>query len=182
MKRGDIVTVAVQTTQFTSPAAVTSQSSPAGGASDEAMPAEGFLDTGVKRAPAEKINLCAGALAEVSPSIYGLQLDVTFPPTAPVGTDPITGTVCPAPPGGGRGVYDNVCDYKGLSDVGAKDQSGAAPSGLDLSAYTVTVNVDESASLNNLSGSGQVLRVNVNVIHGTGSLVNITLSGFRANY
>ncbi|WP_309616665.1 hypothetical protein [Salinibacterium sp.] len=88
-----IVTVAVQTTQFTSPAAVTSQGAPADGTTDETMPAEGFLDTGLKRAPAEKINLCTGALAEVSPSLYGLQLDVTFPPTAPVGTDPITGTV-----------------------------------------------------------------------------------------
>ena len=74
-----IVTVAVQTTQFTSPAAVTSQGAPAGGASDEAMPAEGLLDTDLTRAPAEKINLCTGALTEVSPSLYGLQLDVAFP-------------------------------------------------------------------------------------------------------
>lgn len=94
--------------------------------------------------------------------------------------DPTTGTVCPAPPSGGRSVYDNVCDYNGLVDNGAHDQSGAAPSGLDLSAYTVSVAVNQSASLNKLSGSGQVLRVDVNVTYG--SLVNITLSGYRTNY
>lgn len=96
--------------------------------------------------------------------------------------DPASGTVCPAPPGGGRSVYDNVCDYNGLVNVGALDQSGAAPVGLDLSGYTVSVTVNLAASLNNLSGSGQVLRVDVNVIYGNGSLVNITLSGYRTNY
>ena len=96
--------------------------------------------------------------------------------------DPATGTVCPAPPPGGRSVYDNICDYNGLVNVGALDQSGAAPTGLNLSAYTVTVNVNQTAALNNLSGSAQVLRVDVNVVFGDGSLVNITLSGYRTNY
>ena len=96
--------------------------------------------------------------------------------------DPTTGTVCPAAPAGGRSVYDNICDYNGLVNVGALDQSGAAPTGLNLSAYTVTVTVNQAASLNNLSGSGQVLRVDVNVAFGDGSLVNITLSGYRTNY
>ncbi len=95
--------------------------------------------------------------------------------------DPATGTVCPLPVGG-RSVYDNICDYNGLVDAGAKDQSGAAPTGLNLSAYTVTVNVNQTAALNNLSGSAQVLRVDVNVVFGDGSLVNITLSGYRTNY
>ena len=96
--------------------------------------------------------------------------------------DPTTGTVCPAAPAGGRSVYDNICDYNGLVNVGALDQSGAAPTGLNLSAYTVTVTVNQAASLNNLSGSAQVLRVDVNVVFGDGSLVNITLSGYRTNY
>jgi len=46
-----------------------------------------------KRAPAEKINLCTGPLAQAAPSSSGLQLDVTFPATAPMGTAPVTGTV-----------------------------------------------------------------------------------------
>ncbi len=96
--------------------------------------------------------------------------------------DPATGTVCPAPPGGGRSVFDNICDYNGLVDNGAKDQSGAAPSGLDLSTYKVKVTVNQAATLNNLSGSGQVLRVDVNVAYDDGSLVDITLSGYRTNY
>jgi MSHA pilin protein MshD len=93
--------------------------------------------------------------------------------------DPTTGTVCPAPVGG-RSVYDNICDYNGLVDAGAHDQSGAAPPGLNLTAYTVSVAVNQAASLNNLSGSGQVLRVDVRVTYG--SLVDITLSGYRTNY
>jgi MSHA pilin protein MshD len=92
-----------------------------------------------------------------------------------------SGAVCPAAVGA-RSTWNNVCDYNGLVDNGAKDQSGAAPSGLDLSAYTVRVTVSLTASLNNLSGSGQVLRVDVNVVYDDGSLVNITLSGYRTNY
>ncbi len=95
--------------------------------------------------------------------------------------DPATGTVCPAPTGG-RSSYDNICDYNGLVDNGAKDQTGAAPANLDLSAYKVSVTVNQAATLNNLSGSGQVLRVDVNVAYDDGSLVNITLSGYRTNY
>ena len=84
-----IVAVAVQTTQFNSPAMMTSQGPVDGGATTES---EAF-DTTLKRAPADKINLCMGTLAELSPSVYGLQLDVTFPATAPVGTSPVEGVV-----------------------------------------------------------------------------------------
>lgn len=63
----------------------------AGEAYDQSAPAP-ELDS-IKRAPADKINLCTGTLAELSPSPYGLQLDVEFPETAAVGTEPITGTV-----------------------------------------------------------------------------------------
>jgi MSHA pilin protein MshD len=94
--------------------------------------------------------------------------------------DPATGTVCPGAPPGGRSVYDNVCDYNSLPVGAPQDQSGAAPPGLNLSAYTVSVTVNQAASLNNLSGSGQVLRVDVHVTYG--SLVDITLSGYRTNY
>lgn len=46
-----------------------------------------------KRAPADRINLCTGPLAEPAPSPSGLRLDVAFPATAAVGSDAIQGTV-----------------------------------------------------------------------------------------
>ncbi len=96
--------------------------------------------------------------------------------------DPTLGTVCPAP-AGGRSTYDNVCDYNSLPAGPPQDQSGAAPIGLTLTGYTVSVTVNTAAAsdtLNNLSGSGQVLRVDVRVTYG--SIVDITLSGYRTNY
>jgi hypothetical protein len=48
--------------------------------------------TGIKRAPADRINLCGGPLAEVAPSATGLVLTADFP-DAPVGTAPVFGTV-----------------------------------------------------------------------------------------
>ncbi len=78
--------LAIQVSQVPSPATMT-----AGEAYDQSAPAP-EIDS-IKRAPADKVNLCAGSLAEVAPSQYGLQLDVTFPATAPVGTEPVTGTV-----------------------------------------------------------------------------------------
>jgi hypothetical protein len=59
---------------------------------DAAAPSAQAFDT-MKRAPADKVNLCTGTVAEAAPSFYGLQLDVTFPAAASVGTDPVQGTV-----------------------------------------------------------------------------------------
>ena len=47
----------------------------------------------IKRAPAERINLCTGTLVEVAPSESGLELDVNFPDSAKAGTAAIEGTV-----------------------------------------------------------------------------------------
>lgn len=47
---------------------------------------------GIQRAPAEKINLCTGAVAEPVASATGLELTVDFPDAA-VGTRSVTGTV-----------------------------------------------------------------------------------------
>lgn len=96
--------------------------------------------------------------------------------------DPTTNTVCPGPPPASRSLYDNVCDYNGLVNVGARDQSGNPPPGIDLSAYTVAVTVDQAATLNNLSGSGSVLRIDVEVTYVDPSIADITLSGYRTNY
>jgi len=47
---------------------------------------------GVKRAPADKINLCEGAVAEVAPNARGLELTTHFDDAA-AGADVVTGTV-----------------------------------------------------------------------------------------
>lgn len=78
-----------------------------------------------------------------------------------------------------RDLYDNVCDYDGLDDAGARDQNGTAIAG--LSAYRVTVSVDSAgAQLNDLSGPSSALRVDVRVRSST--QVDLTLSGYRARY
>jgi hypothetical protein len=46
----------------------------------------------IKRAPAERINLCGGTVAEVAPSVTGLVLSTSFPDAA-VGAGSVEGTV-----------------------------------------------------------------------------------------
>jgi MSHA pilin protein MshD len=72
---------------------------------------------------------------------------------------------------GSRALYDDVSDYNGLTDVGARDQFGASISG--LGSYTVRVTVANST----LSGAA-MKRIDVNVQHSAG--VNMTLSAYRA--
>jgi MSHA pilin protein MshD len=91
--------------------------------------------------------------------------------------DPDTSNVCPAPEAT-RDLYDNVCDYALLDDAGARSQDGAPVAG--LGDYRVRVNVDVAATLSSLSGSADVLRVDVRVTHPTG--VDLTLSGYRTRY
>ncbi len=74
---------------------------------------------------------------------------------------------------GSRDLYDDVNDYQGLSDVGARDQTGAAIAG--LTAYTVQVAV-VAAPLNGAPAA----RVEVTVTHGSG--FSLAVSGYRANY
>jgi len=95
--------------------------------------------------------------------------------------DPAAGQVCPGAVGG-RASYDNVCDYRGLDDSGARDQSGNGIAGFD--AYRVRVDVVCDDSLHTLAGnpdceSTEVLRVNVRVTHAGLAGLDITLSGYR---
>jgi hypothetical protein len=53
----------------------------------------GGTDGSIKHAPARKINLCEGAVAQPTASSEGLELDVMFPPTASFATQSIQGTV-----------------------------------------------------------------------------------------
>lgn len=74
---------------------------------------------------------------------------------------------------GSRALYDDVDDYDGLTDSGARDQSSAAIAG--LANYTVNVSV-QPATVNGVA----MLRAQVTVdMPGGGSL---TLAGYRANY
>jgi len=95
--------------------------------------------------------------------------------------DPVGGAgagVCPAPDPNGRPEYNNVCDYNGLDDNGARDQDDNPVS--DLTRYRVRVTVDPNATLGSLSGPGDVIRADVRVTHPND--VDFTLSGYRANY
>jgi hypothetical protein len=71
----------------------TSQQAPAESGAESGLDAPQTLqgDAGIKRAPAERLNLCGGALAELAPSSTGLELTLAFP-DAPVGTESVIGT------------------------------------------------------------------------------------------
>lgn len=88
------------------------------------------------------------------------------------------GGVCPVAEAS-RDLYDNICDYDGLSDAGARDQNNNAVAG--LASYQVDVAVESAtATLGALVGDPAVVRVDVTVA--SGAEVNLTLSGYRANY
>ena len=82
---------------------------------------------------------------------------------------------------GSRALFDDICDYDGLSDAGVFDQNGTPIVG--LGAYNVSVTVDDSVTLNGLAGgAGQLVLVNVNVTHSGNQRVDVNLSGYRGNY
>lgn len=85
-----------------------------------------------------------------------------------------------------RSLFDDVCDYGGIADTGARDRADNPVAGLE--DYNVSVTVDDGSDgspvlLNGLSSGGnRVLRVDVNVTHSNVPDINLTLSGYRANY
>ncbi len=95
-------------------------------------------------------------------------------------------TICPAPEAN-RGLYDNVCDYHGLNDAGARDQFGGAIAG--LAGYTVSVSVTGTVgdaitlgpATNPVDNASvlRLLRVDVEVTNGATS---VHLTGYRTNY
>ena len=99
--------------------------------------------------------------------------------------DPDEDKVCPNPEAGGRGSFDNVCDYRNISNQAPANVFGSAITTLSNYKVTVTVTRDGTVSLNGLNnntGSGlyRVMRVDVNV---TGpNNTSVTLSGYRTNY
>ena len=75
-----------------------------------------------------------------------------------------------------RDLFDDVSDYNGLTDVGARDQFGNAIAGLEQ--YTVTVSV--GAGTLGSAPAADVKRIDINVQHATGVIVAI--SGYRTDY
>ena len=90
--------------------------------------------------------------------------------------DPDDGTVCPAAEAQ-RGLFDNVCDYRDLTEVGARDQTGALVPGLEN--YRIAIAIDSKAKLGTLAGSTVVLRIDVTVSDPLGRPVR--LSAYRTN-
>ena len=83
----------------------------------------------------------------------------------------------------GRSGYDDVCDYNGLADVGARNRAGVAITA--LSGYTVSVQVQDGSTITLGSpalsaSSGQVVRVDVTVNHAA-LRSPVVLSGYKSN-
>ena len=127
------------------------------------------IQTTVGRSADPMLQQQAGAIAEAY--LEEILTRRFYDPDLPAGPP------CPAAEAS-RDLFDNVCDYRGLDEAGARDQDGNAIAG--LAGYRVRVDVDESANLNGLTGSSEVLRIDVRV--NRGARVDITLSGYKTRY
>lgn len=78
---------------------------------------------------------------------------------------------------GSRAAFDDLDDYDGLTDVGARDQFGNPIPG--LGAYTVSVAVVATAALPSVPAA-DALRVDVAVSRGAN--INLVLSGYRTRF
>lgn len=83
----------------------------------------------------------------------------------------------------GRASFDDVCDYNGLTDNGARDRNGNVLTG--LSQYRVAVRVADDASVTLGSpalnaSAGQVVRIEVQVSNPDLN-APVLISGYRTN-
>lgn len=76
-----------------------------------------------------------------------------------------------------RADFDDLDDYDGLSDAGARDQFGNPIAGLDV--YNVAISVTPTAALTAVPVA-DAMRVDIAVTHA--SDVNFVLSGYRTRY
>lgn len=119
----------------------------------------GVLSTNLKSSADAFITIQAGAIAEAY--LEEIRLRPFDDP------DGIDGEI-------NRADFDDLDDYDGLSDSGARDQFGNPIPGLDN--YTITVTVVPSAALTGVPAA-DALRIDVQVVQAP--LVNFTLSGYR---
>ena len=78
---------------------------------------------------------------------------------------------------GSRDLYDDVDDYDGLVDNGARNQFDAAIA--DLSDYTVSVDVTASGALPSIASTDLFL-ISVTITHSAN--IDFTVSTYRANF
>jgi MSHA pilin protein MshD len=76
-----------------------------------------------------------------------------------------------------RDLFDDVDDYNGLVDVGARDQFNVALA--DLDDYTVTVAVTASGALPSIA-STELFLISVTITHA--AQIDFTISAYRANF
>ena len=91
-----IAVASIQGLQLANPSSATLGSAASDGAAEPVPEPEipgAVGDDAIRRAPAERLNLCEGTLAEVAPSVTGLVLTTTFPDGAPADGAPVVGTV-----------------------------------------------------------------------------------------
>lgn len=77
-----------------------------------------------------------------------------------------------------RPTFDNVADYGGLNNIGARDQNDNPIVGLENYTVNVVVAADDLNTITLLSGNA--LRVTVTVTHPQSGA--IAISGYRTNY
>jgi len=104
--------------------------------------------------------------------------------------DPEDDRVCPPPEAAGRQDYDNVCDYRGLSESPPRDQFGNAIAALAGYTATVTVTPDPGnpsgavalGLLTNDYGAGYIRLLRVEIaVTGPGG-ITVVLTGYRTHY
>ena len=80
-----------------------------------------------------------------------------------------------------RALYDDICDYAGMSGPPA-DQNGTAIAALNQYQVSVQVLDDASVNLNGLAGNaGQAARIDVTVSHPAMDS-DVIMSGYRVNF
>jgi len=79
-------------------------------------------------------------------------------------------------PGNTRPTFDDVRDYNGLNDVGARDQANNPIAG--LTDYTITVTVVNDG----LNGIAAVDSLRIDIVVSRALIDDILLSGYRVNY
>jgi len=75
-----------------------------------------------------------------------------------------------------RGLFDDVWDYHGTSDDGARDQNGTVIPGLET--YNVSVAIDDTGVT---LGGSPATYVSVRVTHDVSTAVDIPLGAYRLN-
>ncbi|HEY4214745.1 MAG TPA: prepilin-type N-terminal cleavage/methylation domain-containing protein [Steroidobacteraceae bacterium] len=78
-----------------------------------------------------------------------------------------------------RSAYDDVSDYNGLLDVGARDQFNQPIPGMSRFTVAVQVSTPAAGALGAVAQSN-MLRVDVTATHPTGA--RVVLSGYRTKY